>query len=587
VDAFAAGALGVLLGLCGAFGCSSEVAGSPRVDGGSDGRLAMDAGADAPTVAVNGDVRLVGPLSTSRVTSRRPRFRWVRANGVDGAHLQICRDRACRLEVTAFDAVDSGTPSSDLPAGVLFWRAFAQRQGVTSSAASWTWEVTVGARSAPVDTSWGTTLDVNGDGMADVLVSAPDADTRGEVALYLGRAGGPATSPTLVLPSPQGSAGYFGTFVASAGDVNGDGFGDAIISDSDGAYVFLGGPAGLASAPAVTLTRPPSLPPQGSSDFGIHVASAGDVNGDGYADVAVGDNVAGQVFVFLGGVAGPSASADFTLKDPSAPPPNNDSYGHSVEGAGDVNGDGYADVAVGANGAAGAAGQVYLYWGGPTGLASTPAVTVTGPDADSGGFGRLSCAGDVNGDGYADLAVGSDGAGTSLAGRAYIYLGGPAGYAASPDVALDSPDGAGALFGRLVAGAGDVNGDGYADLIIGADAEIVQVAGPDGGVRGPAGWAHVYLGSTAGLATSPAATLVGPDGPSTWFGRSVAGPGDVDGDGYDDVLVGAPAEETNQPGFAHLYFGDAVGLSPSRSTTFTGPSSASHFGLSVASVLVR
>ena len=529
--------------------------------------------------------RLIAPLSTATVTSRRPTLRWTLADGIDGAHIQICADRACRKEVTSFDANESGAPSSALPKGVLFWRAFGRSGGATGQAASPTWQFTVGALSAPVDTSWGTTLDVNGDGYADILVSAPDASgTAGQAVLYLGSTSGLASSPLITLTGPDGPGSYFGAFVASAGDVNGDGYGDVVISNiSSRVFVFFGGPAGLSASPTA-LDRPPGAR-VGQNDFGIHVASAGDVNGDGYADVLVGDNLTATAFLFPGSATGPSSSSVVTLTDPNLPTLTNQTvdesqFGHSVEGAGDVNGDGYADVAVGANGA----DQVYLYLGSAIGLASSPAVTLTEPGSPTGSFGRLACAGDVNGDGYADLVVGADAGGDTVAGRAYVYLGSPAGYASAPVVALDSPDGPYGLFGRLVAGAGDVNGDGYADVIIGADAEVALTVGTDGGVSGPSGWAHVYLGSATGVASSPAATLTGPDGPASWFGRSVAGPGDVNGDGYADVLVGADADSTNGPGWAHLYLGTSTGVASSPAATLTGPSAGSHFGLSVASV---
>jgi FG-GAP-like repeat len=211
--------------------------------GGGDGG-ATGSGAPAPP-------RLIAPLSTATVTSQRPTLKWQLANGTDGAHVQICRDRACTSEVTAFDARGaSGAPASDLPPGVVFWRAYGRGGGVTGQVSTPTWQFTVGARSAPVDTSWGTTLDVNGDGYADVIVGAPsESMTVGIAHVYLGSAAGLASTPAVTLNPPGGQYSDFGSSVASAGDVNGDGYGDVIVGAngaSGGVYVYLGSATGLA-----------------------------------------------------------------------------------------------------------------------------------------------------------------------------------------------------------------------------------------------------------------------------------------------------------------------------------------------------
>ena len=214
------------------------------------------------------------------------------AAGTDGAHVEICRDRACTVTITAFDAAAPVARRPDpLPSGVLFWRVFGRRAGATGTTSSATWEMTVGARSAPVVASWGTTPDVNGDGFADVLVGAIGGGygDAGRAYVYLGGPGGPSQSPATILTG-DAPGRYFGGSVASAGDVNGDGFADVVVGavgaygGSGRVYLYLGGATGLATSPATTITGNDGF----TSNFGDSVASAGDVNGDGYADVVVG-----------------------------------------------------------------------------------------------------------------------------------------------------------------------------------------------------------------------------------------------------------------------------------------------------------
>src|SRR5204863_318808 len=140
-------------------------------------------------------------------------------------------------------------------------------------------------------------------------------------------------------------------------------------------------------------------------------------------------------------------------------------------------------------------GRAYVYLGGAGGLATTPATTLTAPDGAGGRYGfSVASAGDVNGDGFADLVVGAPGVSTNT-GRAYVYLGGAGGLATTPATTLTAPDGAGGDFGISVASAGDVNGDGYADLVVGAHR-----------VSTDTGRAYVYLGGASGLATTPSST---------------------------------------------------------------------------------
>ena len=562
-------ALLALLGTASVIACSpppgAVSTGIARDGGRPDAGLPDGSPPDVPRVAGLAAPRLIAPLSTATVTSRRPTLRWMLAEGIDSAHVQICADRACTEEVTSFDANDSGRPEATLPKGVLFWRAFGRSGGAIGEAASPTWELAVGARSAPVDTSWGTTPDVNGDGYADVLVSAPYA--AGNVFVYLGGPAGLGSSPQTVVSNGPGVA-------ASAGDVNGDGYADVIASvEGSAAYLYLGGESGLTSSPAVTLPAP-----EHGGAFGVRVQSAGDVNGDGYADVIVGDNAFGQAYVYYGSATGLSSSPTVVLSGPAG-----GGLGHSVDGAGDVNGDGYADVIVSAPDVNSDNGQIYLYLGSSTGLPTSPSVTIDCPAGSDGGC-RMAAAGDVNGDGYADMIVGLNYLNGSV-GQAYVYLGGAGGLATTPAVTLVGPEtNVGDAFGRWVATAGDLNGDGYADVVVGADAEDDNSVGADGGLNSPAGWVHVYLGGVAGPAPSPDVTLTGPDGAGSWFGRCVTAAGDVNRDGYGDPIVGAEAYDSGGPGWAHLYLGTATGVSSSPATTLTGPSDGSHFGVSVASV---
>ena len=447
-----------------------------------------------------------------------------------------------------------------------------------------------GQRDAELGFSVASAGDVNGDGYGDVIMGADAYDNgstdEGLAVVWLGSASGLASvSPDWAVESNSSNA-LFGYAVASAGDVNGDGYGDVIVgapglthgSNEEGrAYVYLGSSSGLATTAAWTAESNSNYASMGDS-----VASAGDVNGDGYGDVIVGAPFLtngspneGRVYVYLGSSSGLATSAAWTQEANST-----SAYlGDSVGSAGDVNGDGYGDVIVGATGwtnGSSAEGRALVYLGSASGLATSAAWTAESNQA-SAYFGHsVASAGDVNGDGYGDVVVGAPyyDNGSSDEGVAYVYLGSSSGLASSP-VWTGEPNTINTSFGWSVASAGDVNGDGLGDLIVGspyADPYTVNN-----------GVVNVYLGAASDLSTSAAWTSEA-DQASAALGFSVASAGDVNGDGYGDVIVGAPYYDngsTNE-GRAYLYLGSSSGLDATAAWTAESDQATVLFGYSVA-----
>ena len=475
--------------------------------------------------------------------------------------------------------------------------------------------------------------DVNGDGLADLLVGALGNDAGGSSAgrsyVVFGRANTSAVNLSAVAAGTGGFAitgeqayDQSGFSVSAAGDINGDGLADLLVgapqqqhwngsvwitTGSGRSYVVFG----KTDTSAVNLSAVAAgtggfaITGEATDDYsGYSVSAAGDVNGDGLADLLVGApvNGAGRSYVVFGKAntsavnlsAVTAGTGGFAITGEAA----DDQSGSSVSAAGDVNGDGLADLLVGApvNGAGGSyAGRSYVVFG----KTDTNAVNLSAVAAGTGGFAitgeaaddysgySVSAAGDVNGDGLADLLVGAP---VNGAGRSYVVFGktdtnavnlsavaaGTGGFAITGEAAGD-------WSGLSVSAAGDVNGDGLSDLLVGAPQQ--QYWNGSVWITTGSGCSHVVFGKTNTSAVNLSAVAAGTGGfaitgeaADDYSGYSVSAAGDINGDGLADLLVGAPYNDAggSYAGRSYVIFGGTQWISNAvqGSGTVTGTSAA-------------
>jgi len=380
----------------------------------------------------------------------------------------------------------------------------------------------------------------------------------------------------------------FGHSVAGAGDVNGDGFADVLVGAFGGGYeksgevlLYYGSRTGIPKLPSWRFTCTVA-----QAEFGHQVEGVGDVNGDRFDDFVVGSTYysepmkkgpTGGAFLFLGGTNGPGSKPDWEMigEEPGS------KTGFAVAAAGDVNGDGFADVLVGAwnqtnrSGANLTQGRVSLFGGSANGLSRVPIWQPGGEKIESNYGYAVHGIGDVNGDGFADVAVGSYGfeAEQLNAGRVYVYYGGPSGPSLVPDWTVTGVH-AGQILGNALFEAGDVNGDGFDDLLVGANGTIHPEFGE--------GMVLVFHGGRGGLGLKAAWTFEA-DRPRFYVGHSVATAGDVNGDGFADVVVSAfnGGQTIVEEGVALVFQGSREGLSRVMNWSHSGGQARGGYGSAV------
>jgi len=388
---------------------------------------------------------------------------------------------------------------------------------------------------------------------------------------------------------------WFGFSVKTAGDINKDGYDDFIIganlknSNRGTAYIIYGGPINSFVDIDLSIT---SLNPattgfyiagEAAGDlFGVSVSAAGDINKDGYADMIIGAPGKNAAYVIYGK---PSYTTNIELSVTPLDPAttgfkitgvaSGDQFGMSVSTAGDINKDGYADMVIGAQINNYDRGAVYVIYGKPSytsnfNLGTTPLNSATTGFTIIGNVpgDRFGCsvseAGDVNGDTYDDIVIGAEFK-NYYRGYAYVVYGkaNPVDIDLSGSTVLDpastgfliSGENLGDHIGFSVSKAGDVNGDGYGDIIVGGY-----------GVNSAAGGAYVIYGRSnlaniilANGPLDPATTGFKMSGGAAGdhLGSAVSTAGDMNGDGYDEILVGADWWNSKR-GKAYVIYGSGT-----------------------------
>ena len=385
-------------------------------------------------------------------------------------------------------------------------------------------------------------LDFDGDGYADLAI-AQAASAGARVHVHGGSATGLASDPTTTLLGPGGA----GVAVAAAGDVDADGYADLVVGwpDDRAVSVHRGGPAGL------DPTGVPLEAPDAAARFGASVASAGDFDGDGHADIAVGapganEEDPGRAFLFYGG-PGLGGAPDVELTDPIA------GFGVSVAGACDVGGDGLSDVVVGAP-LHETVGRARVFHGRARGPATLVPLDLLGPTdgAANDRFGQaLACADVLGRDGYADVLVGAPSRIDSRCGRMYVFVGGaPLGDRRGlgtpprgPYLFREPGEGCGARFGEAIA-VGDFDRDGAVEIVAGAPSHSPASYSNAGG-------AAPFQPSDTGVELLRTQRLTAANKRDrSFYGASISIVGRAD-DGASLVAIGAPGN-ASEPGRVHL-----------------------------------
>lgn len=458
---------------------------------------------------------LLSPRNGAKMQTQAPEFRWDRASGGCGEplyHLQV--DDSCDVEdmdTCPFDDPEideygiettSYIPEVELPLNesspwtrIYFWRV----RGCYAEDLCSPWSE---PRFFDVDKARG---DLNGDGWSDIAVGVENAlgeePQEGKVYVFYMTDTGLDRDPSLVLHNPIRDGGaHFGASVSIGGDLNGDGFSDLVVGaesqdgeevDEGAVYIYYGGAAGIPTEPSIELRTPSH---QSRSKFGISVESSGDFNGDGYSDLAVG--------------------AEWM------------------------------------DGEARNEGAVYVYFGSDEGVAGDVHVTMFNPEHQEGGHFGISLAGDgdFNADGFDDLVVGADFQDGVFAdqGKAYVYYGSASGLGVEHLEVLGNAPANHNQFGASMSSSGDMNGDGLSDLIVSAN-----MLGDDP----ETGAFFLYFGQESGLASYGRMYLATPEGElQEHLNITISMIGDVDGDGHDDAAAGA-AGNAEAEGTIFIYRG--------------------------------